>query len=285
MSAHPVHITIDHTPREITPGLTLGQVLIQMAGLTGHEQLLLEVPDDIDVPVDPHDAILIMGGEGFSIGKGEPPIEDNPCLRLPIRFHFNGKLIDEDNAFHHPKATGAELKRLDPNLQPGDSLFADLPGFADEPIPDDLRIILRHKDRFIVVPCGNVGSEDLLAQHLTEVQSVFPRAHLLENAGNRYLVVPDVSLPVHWSSSEATLLAIIPNGYPMAALDMFWMDPELRLSDGRSPAGASTGEQHLGRPWQRFSWHYTGGQNGWRLGQSSLLSHLRFCQSRLAQAV
>lgn len=280
----PVHIMIDRQEREITPGLTYGSALLTLAKLDGHEQLLLEVRDDLDIPVISADGILIQGGEIFSIGKGIPPIEDNPCLRNPIRVHLNGHLIPEEKAFHHAKITGAELKALDPNLKPGDGLFADLDNLADEPIPDTLRLILQKKDRYIVVPCGNVGGEDLVLEHLTEVQAVHPQAQITEEGGNRYLVVPDVALPDHWSEGTVTLLTIIPNGYPMAAMDMFWVEPALRLRDGREPDRASS-ETHLGRTWQRFSWHYSHPQVAWRMGESSLLTHLRFCQTRLAKAV
>lgn len=284
MSAHPVIITIDRQQREITPGLVMGSALLSLAGLTGSEQLLLEVRDDLDIPVDPNDGILIRGKEFFSIGKGTPPIEDNPPLKHAIRIHLGGDLVPAEHGFHHAKVTGAQIKALDPNLQPGDVLYADLDGLADELIQDTLRIILQKHDRFIVVPCGNVGGEDLVLRDLAMVQTVFPQARLAEEGGNRFLVVPDFRLPDHWSAPAVTLLAMVPNGYPMAAMDMFWVDPFLKLRDGREPDRANSYEVYLGQQWQRFSWHYSNPQVAWRPGQSTLLSHLRFCQVRLANA-
>lgn len=284
MSAHKVRIIIDRQEREITPGLTMGSALLSLVTLSGTEQLLLEVRDDLDIPVDPNDGILIRGGEAFSIGKGTPPIEDNPPLKHAIRIHLGGDLVSPEKAFHHPKVTGAEIKALDSNLQPGDVLYADLDGLGDELIQDTLRIILQKHDRFIVVPCGNVGAEDLVLRDFTEVQALYPKAHLTVEGENSYLVIPDFGLPDHWSAPEVTLMAIVPNGYPMAAMDMFWTDPALKLSDGREPHGAGSLEVHLGKQWQRFSWHYTNPQAAWRPGHSSLLTHLRFCQVRLANA-
>lgn len=284
MSVHSVRITIDRQEREITPGLVMGSALLGIVSLSGHEQLLLEVKDDIDIPVAPSDGILLRGGEAFSIGKGVPPIEDNPPLKHAIRIHLGGDLVAVEQGFHHAKVTGAQIKALDPNLQPGDVLYADLDGLADELIHDTLRIILQKHDRFIVVPCGNVGGEDLVLRDLAEVQALFPRAHLAEEGVNRYLVVPDFRLPDHWSVPAVTLLAMVPNGYPMAAMDMFWVDPILKLRDGREPGAANSFEVYLGKQWQRFSWHYSNPQVAWRPGQSTLLTHLRFCQVRLANA-
>ena len=284
MPAQRVNIFIDKNELEITPGLTLGSALLLLAPLSGPEQLLLEVQDDLDIPVDPNDGILIRGGEIFSIGKGNPPIEDNPPLKHAIRIHLGGDLVAAEQGFHHAKVTGAQIKALDPNLQPGDVLYADLDGLADEQIPDTLRIILQKHDRFIVVPCGNVGGEDLVLRDLAAVQAVFPQARLVEEGTNRFLVVPDFSLPDHWSAPEVTLMAMVPNGYPMAAMDMFWVDPVLKLRDGREPGAANSLEVYLGKQWQRFSWHYSNPQVAWRPGHSCLLTHLRFCQVRLANA-
>lgn len=279
-----VQIEIDRKQRSIIPGLVSGQDLINLAAIVAPEQLLLEISGDMDVPVAPTDAILIQGGEQFSIGDGSPQIEDNPCLRHPIHFLFNNHQVRKEQLFPYAKVTGSEIKRLDPNLQQGDMLVADLEGLADEPIRDDQRILLQHRDRFITVPCGNVGLGDLLEQQLGAVQAVFPRADLHEHGGSRYLLVEGVPTPAHFTPNEVSLLVVVPNGFPMAAPDMFWVDPPLRLTDGREPEGGNCYEQHLGRTWQRFSWHYAQGQTAWRIGVSSLLTHLQFCQARLALA-
>jgi hypothetical protein len=56
------------------------------------------------------------------------------------------------------------------------------------------------------------------------------------------------------------------------------------LPDGREPDRANSYEAYLGQQWQRFSWHYSNPQMAWRPGHSCLLTHLRFCQVRLANA-
>lgn len=277
-----VEITIGGEKKRLTPGLVLGHSLLNLGGIQPPNQLLLEVHNDLDIPVGPSDGILIRGGEVFSVGDGDPIIEDNPCLRHPVHFHFNGHPVKPSDLSSKAKVLGRELKQLDPNLSPGDKLYADLEGLADEQISDDLRLILQHKDRFITVPCGNVGF-DVVQLHLEEVQRAYPEARIEEHGNQRYLVVPNFPAPPHWQHSKVTLLAQIPNGYPAAWMDMFWVDPPLRLQDGREPEAAQVYEHHLGKQWQRFSWHYTDAQKAWRPGHSCLNTHLQFCADRLQQ--
>jgi hypothetical protein len=145
-----------------------------------------------------------------------------------------------------------------------------------------VRLILQPNDKFGVSPSGNVGGADLLQEHLVEVQASHPEAHLAESNGQRYLLVPGYQLPEAWDRKVVTLLVLIPNGYPQAGPDMFWVDPEIRLASGADPNAASSRETHLGRQWQRFSWHYSDPQTAWRPATSNLLSHLRFCATRFA---
>ena len=136
-----VTITIDGKSHQIPAGLVLAHQLLALAQLSGHQQLLLEVRGEIDVPIVTQDAIIIRGSENFSIGKGDPPLPDNPCLRHQVHFHFNDKPVPAEQLFKHAKVTGAELKRLDSNLKDGDKLYADIDGLPDELIHDSQRII------------------------------------------------------------------------------------------------------------------------------------------------
>jgi hypothetical protein len=282
MAIRAVQVIIDHQKHDITPGLTTGPTLLSLANLSGSEQLLLEVPNDPDIPVDAGDSILIRGGEIFSIGKGAPPLEDNPHLHHGIRVHMNGEKIPEDKAFHHAKVHASELRALDPDAKPGDAIYADLDDLADEVIPDGVRLILQPNDKFGTSPSGNVGGNDLLQEHLEEVQFSHPDAYLAGDDGPRYLVVPGYQLPETWGRKVVTLLIQIPNGYPQAAPDMFWVAPEIHLANGSDPDRAGHREIHLGQQWQRFSWHYCEPHTAWRPATSSLLSHLRFCTTRFA---
>jgi hypothetical protein len=161
----------------------------------------------------------------------------------------------------------------------------DLRGLADEILPPEGRLILSRHDEFLTVPCGNVGLQMLVEQQLEEVRQHFPLARFEQMPQpGCYLVVPEFPVPNHWDRNSKTLMVMVPNGFPLAALDMFWVSPHLRLRDGREAQAANCFELHLGESWQRFSWHYSG-PLGWRPGQSSLLSHLRFASTRLQQSM
>jgi len=285
MSDTNVEITIQKQKFEIQPGLIAGHQLLTLAQISGQQQLLLEIKDDIDVPVLAQDFLIIDGGEAFSIGDGEPPIVENPCLRVPITFFFNGEKFSGDQALKYPKITGAEIKALDPDGQSGDGLFAEIDEIADEPIRSDQRILVQKKDRFITTPCGNVGygaQKDLLSLHLGQVTDIYPDAKLHKQAPGYLLVIPNFQLPDHWSRKSVDLLIVVPDGYPLAALDMFYVNPEIHLKDGRKPGGADNYQEFLGSRWQRFSWHYQGRQ--WAPTRETLVSHIQFCQTRLLKA-
>jgi hypothetical protein len=126
MTVKSVAVTIDRKHYQVAPGLVRGDVIQKLGGISSNEQLLFEVDHEVDVPVGANDYIVIRGGEEFSIGDGSPPIEDNPCLRRPLRIHLNENEVPESKALHHAKALGSEIKALDPTIKPGDGLFADL---------------------------------------------------------------------------------------------------------------------------------------------------------------
>ena len=285
MTIKSVAVTIDRKHYQIAPGFIQGNALQQLGGISGNEQLLFEIDHEVDVPVGANDYLVIRGGEEFSIGDGSPPIEDNPCLRHPLRIHLNDNMVPESSALRHAKALGLEIKALDPSIKPSDGLFVDIKHLADEPVRDDQRIIIQKHDAFITTPCGNVGEGGVVFDHLDELRKVYPGAGIREDAAVRYLVIPDVVIPDIWNVSAISLLLLVPNGYPAAAMDMFWVSSDLRLKDGREPQGGNTYEQHLGQRWQRFSWHYGEQQTAWQPGRSSFLTHLRFALSRLANAI
>lgn len=94
-----------------------------------------------------------------------------------------------------------------------------------------------------------------------------------------YLVVEHYPLPAGYNRGQSDLLVKVPPPYPLAGLDMFWMEPDLRLASGAQPANTCV-ETYLGRNWLRFSWHPA----GWRPHRDSLGSYLGFVERRLHQA-
>lgn len=278
-----VHIHIGKTSVSAPPGLIRGDALRECANLSTNSALYLDIRDEIDIPVGSEDWLLLRGGEHFAVGDHQNGIEDNPCLRVPLRIHFNSVELPADKALHRPKLTGAELRQLDPHANNTFRVASDIEGLPDEYIADGQRIIVQPKDRFITVPCGNVGDGDLLADHLSQVQAEYGLASLVVNGNSRYLVVPNYKLPPGWSRDSSDLLIIVPNGYPMAPLDMFYLERDVTLSGGREAGGSAQIELHLGKSWRRFSWHYTDGTSAWLPNRSTLKSHMQFSHSRLLQ--
>ena len=97
--------------------------------------------------------------------------------------------------------------------------------------------------------------------------------------GWTFVVFEGYPLPLGYNRSQSDLRVKVPPPYPMAALDMFWMDPGLRLANGGLPANTCL-ETYLGHEWLRFSWHPA----KWRPGRDSLASYLGFIERRLQQA-
>jgi hypothetical protein len=101
--------------------------------------------------------------------------------------------------------------------------------------------------------------------------------------GSRFLVVfKEFELPAgRYSPAVTDLMVMADYQYPMSRLDMYWTDPAVRLTNGVYPQGAESFEDHGGRRWQRWSWHYP----VWDPSRHSLSSHLEVFYDRLARGV
>ena len=91
----------------------------------------------------------------------------------------------------------------------------------------------------------------------------------MPNGNEALLVIAGLGVdPAKYDRATVDLLIRVPAGYPMAALDMFYVDPPLRLHSGGYPPQADHFESHGGRQWQRFSRHLNG--TPWRPGVDCL---------------
>jgi hypothetical protein len=95
-----------------------------------------------------------------------------------------------------------------------------------------------------------------------------------------HIVIKNFPLSAQYSPNKADMLIKIPPGYPDAPLDMFWTDPEIKLSNGQAPQATETRETHHERTWQRWSRHYA-----WRPGVDSLKNFLRSIHSELQKNI
>ena len=94
--------------------------------------------------------------------------------------------------------------------------------------------------------------------------------------GWTFAVIADFLLPPgSYSRPTTDVLIKLPPSYPFAALDMFWVQPQLHTATGALPANTSD-ESVMGQAWQRFSWHPT----QWQIGRDTLLTFIGFITRR-----
>jgi hypothetical protein len=265
-------------------GLVAGAAIYNLADVdSARQHLLLELADDRDIPLRVDDQIIINGRERFSIGEGPCPADDNPCLRKPLSPVVNEHELSPDKLLHQAKLTFEQLAALDPDFESGDGVFVELKDVPDAQITPGMRVLVQDDDRFYTSPCGNVGFDTKLEADLDLLRARCSTVERIADGTRSLVIVRALKLPLHWNRTTTDILFHAPQGYPLAAMDMFWVTPGLALADGRSPQNADQIEMYGGETWQRFSWHYPPGHR-WNPATDGLLSHLRFARVRLGQA-
>jgi hypothetical protein len=213
---------------ETSRGLALGAAVYSLAGIDPiRHHLLLELDDDRDIPLKIEDHIVINGKERFSIGDGPCPTDDNPRLRKALAFVINEAALPPEQQLHHAKLTFDQLVALDPNFEPGDGIFFDLRDVPDVQIMPGTRVLMQSDDRLYTSPCGNVGFESKLDVDLAALRDHFGVVDLFEESSRSLIVVRNVPLPSHWSRPVTDVLLQVPQGYPIAAMDMFGFRQDL----------------------------------------------------------
>lgn len=102
------------------------------------------------------------------------------------------------------------------------------------------------------------------------------------DTGQVYVIIKDYPIPPGYTRDKVDLMVIIPAGYPISPMDMFWVNPEIRyVQNSLYPKNADIFEDHIGIRWQRFSRHYI--THPWRPGVDSLSSHLIMVQKVLEE--
>lgn len=194
--------------------------------------------------------------------------DDHPHLPIPI--------VIDDKPYKAPKEdmTGTELRQLaQPPIGPDRDLFLVEPGPADDPkIGDNEVVHLKAGMHFYPAPKTiNPGDEP----RLPEIDELYLSEKGLKwtMPAKGYLVLEQVHVSSEkYDRSSVDVMIQIPTGYPIAALDMFYVHPELKLKSGGHPFKADTFEIHCGRNWQRFSRHLSA--QPWRPGVDGLKNFL-----------
>ncbi|MES2928599.1 MAG: hypothetical protein V4843_17380 [Pseudomonadota bacterium] len=144
-----VEIEVANDFISVSAGLKRGHELMSLAKIAAPNQLVLEVRGDVDIALASADAIIIRGGEKFSIGDGSPQLPDNPTLRNPIAAKVNGQLIHDLGGGRRGKATFAELVSWGGGGS--QDLWIDIDDLADEQLVATDRIVLQAGDNFLTV--------------------------------------------------------------------------------------------------------------------------------------
>ena len=106
---------------------------------------------------------------------------------------------------------------------------------------------------------------------------------LLPDGNGAFLVVKGYATSnAKFDRASVDLMIRIPAGYPMGALDMFYVDPPLKLASSAAyPPAAETFEEYAGRRWQRFSRHLNTPTAQWQPGVDNLRSFLTLVAKEL----
>lgn len=84
--------------------------------------------------------------------------------------------------------------------------------------------------------------------------------------------------------SSSSLLIILPTGYPDVPPDMFYFQPEIKLSSTNAyPAQADQKPIHFQQVWQQWSRHAPASQ--WRPGRDGIQSYLQRVVTALNTAI
>jgi len=180
--------------------------------------------------------------------------------------------------------TGAGIRGLvTPPIGSDRDLFLVVPGPAyDLKVDDTDQIELKPGSHFFSAPTAiNPGDS---GPRLPEADEQYLAAKgisykLVPGASEVFFIAKDLAVSAtKWDRSQTDLMLRIPNGYPNAGLDMFWVDPPLQFRTGGYPTSADQFENHASRRWQRFSRHLA---TPWRPGVDGIGSFLALVLAEL----
>ncbi len=97
-----------------------------------------------------------------------------------------------------------------------------------------------------------------------------------------HIIIENFLFPPVYSPQFASLLIMLPAGYPTANPDMFWTYPDVKLTSGAWPLASEYHQAFHGKNWQRWSRHYPG---NWRPGIDGLRTYLASVKAELLKGI
>ncbi len=122
----------------------------------------------------------------------------------------------------------------------------------------------------------------ILDAHFARLKARQPNATLIEIPSSAVLIeISAFPLCAGWSAGEVTLRMVAPNGYPVAAPDCFWVEPNLTFGNRQMPKNSQINntipDTKITNHW--FSWHVEQGR--WSANTHDLLTWYGLCEKRL----
>ncbi len=125
--------------------------------------------------------------------------------------------------------------------------------------------------------------EDLLLEMDREFLASKGYKYRVNRVGqDTHIMIENFPFPSTYAPRAATLLVILPAGYPNANLDMFRTIPDVKLTNGTCPQGADARETHAGVSWQRWSRHFN---TPWRQGVDNLRTFIASIRHELDKGI
>lgn len=110
------------------------------------------------------------------------------------------------------------------------------------------------------------------------LNNTFPdRWKTIVSGVERGIAISPYHLPKGYNLLKVNMMILIPQNYPVAKLDMFYLSPEIAKTNDESIA-ALNNETHFDRAWQRWSRHYS-----WQAGIHNIATHLQVVKNSLEE--
>jgi hypothetical protein len=205
--------------------------------------------------------------------------ENPPCHDPagPVHFFINDHRYESvDHTL-----TGLQIKQM-ASIPAADELFLGTT-CGDDVVPNDAVVLVRKHDHFHSMPSPQYGAlSEEAVQQVSEVAALHRCALAPQPDGWYHLIFEEFGLPADFSPRNSRLLVKLPPAYPLAAPDMFWLNPPVCLAGNGAQPQSTSIELLDGEQWQRFSWHLQ--PNYWQPGRSTLRDFLRAVTLRLQRA-
>lgn len=100
---------------------------------------------------------------------------------------------------------------------------------------------------------------------------------------NQLLIIHNYKMPPAYTPDVVDFLVVIPPGYPNDNPDMFFVKPNVKLSNGNAPLAAEGIVNYHTEGWQQFSRHFNSAK--WRPGIDGLAQYLTVMHHELNKGI